>query len=58
MGVLAGGVVAGQGNPWRLAMARGQITGPAALQYDIAAGPFEPRWKSLERNYQLPAACR
>jgi len=46
MGALAGGAIAGLAAP----KARGQ----AAPRYDIAAGPFQPAWESLEQNYRLP----
>jgi alpha-L-fucosidase len=50
MGALAGGVFAGLASEWRLPGAFGQ----AAPRYDIAPGPVQPTWESLEQNYQLP----
>jgi len=51
MGALAGGAVAGLASQWRLPGAFGQATRPV---YDIAPGPFQPTWASLEQNYKLP----
>ncbi len=50
MGAMAVGVVAGMAG-WPRAF------GQAASQpsYDIAPGPFQPTWESLESNYKLPS---
>jgi alpha-L-fucosidase len=50
MGALAGGVAAGVASQWRMPRAFAQ----AAPPYDIAPGPFQPTWASLEQNYKLP----
>jgi alpha-L-fucosidase len=50
MGLAAGGVLAGLASQWTLPGALGQ----AAPAWDIAPGPFEPTWASLEQNYLLP----
>jgi alpha-L-fucosidase len=54
MGALAGSVFAGFASEWRLPRAWGQAAGQAVPQYDIATGPFQPTWASLEQNYHLP----
>jgi alpha-L-fucosidase len=54
MGALAGGVVAGIASDWRLPQTWAQAAAQAAPQYDIAPGPFQPTWESLESNYHLP----
>jgi alpha-L-fucosidase len=54
MGVLAGGVAAGLTAHWGLPGASAQTSPSTAPQYDIAPGPFQPTWESLEQNYHLP----
>jgi len=51
---MAGGVAAGLASQWRLPGAWGQNSSTTAPSYDIAAGPFQPTWDSLEQNYRLP----
>ena len=50
IGALAGGAIAGVASTWRLAEAR-DLEVPL---YDIARGPFQPTWESLEEHYRLP----
>jgi alpha-L-fucosidase len=50
IGALTGGVVAGLASKWRLPPAYGENT----QQYDIASGPFQLTWESLEQHYRLP----
>jgi len=54
MSALAGGAFAGLTSQFRLPSAWAQTAGPTPPQYDIAAGPFQPTWDSLEQNYHLP----
>ena len=54
IGILVGGMAAGLTSRWGLSGAFAQTAPSTAPSYDIAPGPFQPTWESLEQNYHLP----
>jgi alpha-L-fucosidase len=54
IGAFAGSAVAALVSRWGLPAALGQTLPSTVPSYDIAPGPFQPTWESLEQNYRLP----
>ena len=55
LSALASGAIAGFAPRWGLPRAWAQTPhNLPTLQYDIASGPFQPTWESLEKTYHLP----
>ena len=55
LSALASGAIAGFAPRWGLPRAWAQSPkNLPTLQYNIASGPFQPTWESLEKTYRLP----